>query len=52
LPLAEIIFSILRLTFWAAVAAIRLTVRLLIGLIAWLAGVYVGYRIVRTRARE
>ncbi len=50
--LAEIAFSILRLLFWATVAAIRLSLRFIIGLLAWLAGFYVGYRLVRHRARE
>ena len=47
-----ILWSILRLMFWATVAALRLTLRFVIGVIAWLAGAYVGYRIVRTRERE
>jgi hypothetical protein len=38
--------------FWATVAAIRLTLRFVIGVAAWLFGAYVGYRLVRTRARE
>jgi hypothetical protein len=45
-------FSILRLLFWVTVAAIRLTLRFVIGLLAWLAGAYVGYRLVRHRARD
>jgi len=52
LALSKIAFSILRLLFWAAVAAIRLTLRFLIRLIAWLAGAYVGYKLVRHRARD
>jgi hypothetical protein len=47
-----IVWSILRVLFWAGVAVIRLTLRFVIGVIAWLAGAYVGYRIARTRARE
>jgi hypothetical protein len=47
-----IVWSILRLMFWATVAAIRLTSRFVIGVAAWLLGAYVGYRLVRTRARE
>jgi hypothetical protein len=50
--LAEIAFSILRLLFWAAVAAIRLTLRFLVRLITRLTGVYLGYRLVRHRARD
>ena len=52
LALAEIAFSILRLTFWAAVAATRLTLRCLIGTVAWCLGFWVGYRLVRHRARD
>jgi hypothetical protein len=45
-------WSILRLLFWAAVAAIRLSLRFIIGVVAWSVGAYVGYRLVRTRSRE
>jgi hypothetical protein len=48
----QIVFSILRLLFWATVAAIRLTLRFVIGVAAWLLGAYVGYRLARTRACE
>ena len=50
--LMRLAFSILRLLFWATVAAIRVTLRFVIGVAAWLLGAYVGYRLVRTRARE
>ena len=42
----QIVFSILRLIFWATVVAIRLTLRFVIGVAAWLLGAYVGYRLV------
>jgi hypothetical protein len=48
----QIVFSILRLLFSGMVALIRLTLRFLIGLIAWLAGAYVGYKLVRSRSRD
>ena len=48
----QVVFSILRLPFWATVAAIRLTLRFIIGGLAWLAGAYVGYRLVRHWARD
>ena len=48
----RLVFSMLRVLFWATVVAIRLTLRFVIGLLAWLAGAYVGYRLVRHRERN
>jgi|SRR4051794_21789805 hypothetical protein len=50
--LMQIVWSILRLLFWAAITALRRTFRLVIGVLAWSAGAYVGYKLVRHRARD
>jgi hypothetical protein len=38
--------------FSVTVAALRLTLRFVVGVIAWLAGAYLGYKLVRSRSRE
>jgi hypothetical protein len=47
-----IVWSILHLLFWTTVATFRLTLRFVIGLLAWGVGVSVGYKLVRGRSRE
>jgi hypothetical protein len=48
----QIVWSILRLLFLATIVALRLTLRLLIGLAAWLLGAYVQLPPRGARARE